>query len=1298
MIDEDLNTLQAEAYDHLWNGRFRLALSTAEKVYQSRPDDSEAAICLAWALLENGNPIKAMDFANLAVELKGDSIKARVYRAYLLYRMSIFEGAIADIDQSIDKQKEILAWTYLNKSKSLAGLQKFDEANKALDLALIIDENRNPSWHEMRNWILKGQEIHSGRTEIDPTTVNSILNDGLKALKAKEYWFSLLTSRKVLGKIKSDEAELLELESMLYLFQLKPALKKAESMINKFKKNERFTSIYNALKKFSQLEQESEIKIDQKRKVTRNRFTDDSKKTTTLVEQNHFRTDSIYYPNDFLEISSIKMFDAIEETKNKSRTFYKTFDLSIQKIGVEIVLNNPFFHQQEKNFPCSIAWYLNDFEIGRNNFQLVVKKEWDSVVFAQSWGLDQAKSWNAGQARVEIYINNFKVGEKYFGISNEKILELEKPPAPLPPKHEKKTDDQVCAITRQTRQVKSLEELIEDLNKFVGLASIKEAVKSFIAYLEFLKERKRLGLKSEDSISINAVFLGNPGTGKTTVARMLGDIFYAMGILPSGHLVEVDRSALVGEYIGQTAQKTDKIINDAIGGVLFIDEAYTLIKKGGGQDFGQEAIDILLKRMEDRKGEFVVIAAGYPEEMNNFLNSNPGLKSRFTHTFVFEDYVPDELISIYKQLLKKEDYNITPDAEEILKKEFMSLYRSRDKSFGNARLVRKLFTESKVNLSKLSLNVSEKERTKEFITTFTAEVINLALAKTPAKDIKIPINEEALTEALNDLQHLVGLNNLKKEVRDMVKLARYFNEQGEDVRKTFNEHILFLGNPGTGKTTVARIFGRIYSALGILTKGHLVETDRQGLVAGYVGQTAEKTTAMIDRSIGGLLFIDEAYALIKKNDTGSDFGKEAIDILLKRMEDDRGKFMVIAAGYTDEMQVFVASNPGIQSRFSKSFHFEDYSPTELMEIVHRNLKHEKKQITKEAEEKLQKHFEDLFRNRDKKFGNARIVRNILESVKQKMLLRLSEIPTAERTDDRINTIELTDITEVLNRDVEAKQFAVKGDPLQLQEYINDLNKLIGLENVKQDIYKLISFAKISQLKKERGLSSVERNLHSLFVGNPGTGKSTITKLLTKIFKELGVLEKGHVVEVDRADLVAGYAGQSSIETDQIIQQAIGGTLYIKNAHTLFFDENQFGHEAIETILKRLQDYKGKLVVVLSCTRLQLDELLKTNPGITAYFPNIFYFEDYSPRQLLAIAAHIAEKNGYNLDEGALQELHDTFTKLSSHRDEHFQNGLAAKNILYASITNQEERIFNIYEQSDVDLTTITLEDVQKIKI
>jgi len=1304
--NEELNILQSEAYDHLWNGRYRMALSAAKKLFRERPDDSEAAICLAWALLENDNPIKAMDYANLAVELKGDSIKARLYRGYLLMRMSIFEGAIADFNLTIDKNKEFLAWTYLNKARAFAGLNKYDEAITALKLALIIDNGKNPDWSKLKLWYEEAKKMSSDKFIVDQKNIAELIATAKKAINAKEYWYALLISRKILEnpKIKQEknEAEILELESMINLFQYKPALKKAESIKSKFKKDQKFQDLYKALIKFDrqaeELENLDQLEIELSETESKEEKKEITRPTKPEIEK---KNNAIYFPNEQADIFSAKVFDVIEEKKENRRTFYKQFnETKISHIGVEIIFSNPMFRLEDKVFDCCAIWYLNDFQIGKNKFTLNIKEEWDSVIFAQTWGSDDKGIWKYGQGRVEIYIQDFKVCEKWFFIGSSSIPEKEEAP-PIPPsekaKKETKEIDQDSYEIHLDEEKKSLDDLLEEIDSYIGLKSIKKSVRDYIDYLKFIEERKKLGLKSADNISLNAVFLGNPGTGKTTIARLLGKIFCAMGILPKGHVVEVDRSGLVGQYIGETAQKTEKIIKDATGGILFIDEAYTLVKKGGsGQDFGQEAIDILLKRMEDKKGEFVVIAAGYPEEMNSFINSNPGLKSRFTKFFTFEDYEPDELFKIFEKLTASEEYTIDDKASEILKKEYMNLYRKRDKTFGNARVARQFFEEAKMSLSQRYIKLDDKDKTKEALTTITVADIQQLFTKEKEKEVRVPINEEALSEATIELESLAGLQSVKKDVRDMIKLARYYHEQGEDLNDKFCSHILFLGNPGTGKTTVARIFGKIYSALGILPRGQLIEVDRQSIVASYVGQTAEKTTQVINESIGGTLFIDEAYTLVKKEGSGGDFGKEAIDTLLKRMEDDRGKFICIAAGYTDEMKSFIESNPGIQSRFTKSFTFDDYTPDELISIFKERLEKENLSLEKNAETELEKYFNEIYRKRNKNFGNARIVRNLVEDSLKRRLLRLANIPAEKRTDDVTKMLLLDDLEELISPKIDAKQYEIKIDQAKLDVLIKELDSLTGLDSVKQGVERLINSLKVKQLRKQHGLQVLDKSLHSVFTGNPGTGKTTVARLLSNIYKEIGLLEKGHLVEVDRADLVAGYQGQTAIKTDKLIQSALGGTLFIDEAYTLARGNNDFGQEAIDTLLKRMEDYKGQFIVIVAGYPVEMEHFVNSNPGFQSRFTNFFHFEDYSGRQLLEIAAEIAHSNGYRLDEGALQLMLELFTELYKKRDKNFGNARTARNILYQAISNQEGRISNMYDHTDENLMTIIFEDVEKI--
>jgi len=233
----------------------------------------------------------------------------------------------------------------------------------------------------------------------------------------------------------------------------------------------------------------------------------------------------------------------------------------------------------------------------------------------------------------------------------------------------------------------------QELDELIGLGEVKEEVKSLANFVKLQKQRQEKGLKTP-KLSYHLVFTGSPGTGKTTVARIVARIYKDLGILKKGHTVETDRSGLVGQYVGQTAPKTNAVIDSALHGVLFIDEAYALVPAGNNSDYGQEAISTLLKRMEDDRDRLVVIIAGYPKEMKRFIDSNPGLKSRFNRYINFPDYTADELLRIFHMYMKKNEYTIGRDADELLLKHLEEVIRRGDRNFGNARYVRNIFEKS----------------------------------------------------------------------------------------------------------------------------------------------------------------------------------------------------------------------------------------------------------------------------------------------------------------------------------------------------------------------------------------------------------------------------------------------------------------------------------------------------------------------------------------------------------------------------------------------------------------------------
>lgn len=1266
MEQQNLSQLQQEAFEHLLKGRARMALPLAEQLINENQNDSEAAVCYAWALLENNDPINAEKYMKQSAELPGDSTTARMYRAYLQMRLSSFEGAVYDFNMTEGKQKELLAWTYLNKAKALAAIGEIEKAGNFFTLALMIDNNANPEWKKLKVFFQKALELKKGNA-INTANAKECIDLCTASLKQKEYWFSILAAKALVADqaivAAFPEVELLELEAMFKLNQLEPVAEKVALLKKKLPEEEKIKTIEQALDNFKNKSVAPKIS---------------SSPATKEPEEN--KSSTSFYPSKCAEVFSMKLFDFRKDDKEK--VCYSAINIEeIKEIGVEVIFNNPFYQKSEQSIRCFLAWYLEDDLIDQMNFELTIPADWDAMVFTRATDTKKNRFWGEGNARVELFFNKEKVAEKSFTIGAASVVEEEKK------KEEKKEEGQADEVEEV-----NISQVLDELNAIVGLGSIKKSVNELIDYLEFMRERKQLGLKSKDQVTVHSVFLGNPGTGKTTVARLMGKIFKGMGLLPKGKVIEVDRSALVGQYVGETAQKTEKIIEQALGNVLFIDEAYTLVKKGASNDFGQEAIDVLLKRMEDKKGEFFVVVAGYPKEMQDFLDANPGLRSRFTHNFMFEDYQPDELLEIFKKLIKDEDYRITDDAEKVLLKELTNIYRTRDKNFGNARTVRKIFEDAKLEVSKRYLTLPKHERTQEKLTTVYPEDIKAIISPQKAKnDAKLPINEELLAEALAQIDKLTGLNSVKKDVREMVKLARYYNEIGENVRDKFTSHILFLGSPGTGKTTVARIICKIYAALTILPNGQLIETDRSGLVASYVGQTAEKTTAAINSSMGGTLFIDEAYTLVKGGD--NDFGKEAIDTLLKRMEDDRGKFIVVAAGYTDEMKAFLESNPGMKSRFTKTFFFEDYTPEDLMEIFGVLCKKDSLRIEDSAKVLLMKHFNNIYRNRDKNFGNARIVRNLFDSATRNRVLRLTDIPSKELTEEMKITFVASDFDEIKQLEPVKKSIVTHGDSDKLEEYLQELNRLTGLDSIKENVTKLVSSLKVSKMRRERGMEVIQKPLHSVFTGNPGTGKTTVARIMSNIFKELGVIEKGQLVEVDRAQLVAGYSGQTAIKTDEVIKKALGGTLFIDEAYTLSRGGEDFGQEAIETLLKRMEDYKGQFIVIVAGYTNEMRTFMDANPGLTSRFINSFHFEDYNPDQLVSIATIMAKASGYLFDGGGGIALRKKFEEVYSKRDKNFGNARTARNILLEIITNQEERIAGLLNPSNDDLQLLKEVDI-----
>ncbi|MBR3614816.1 MAG: AAA family ATPase [Clostridia bacterium] len=504
---------------------------------------------------------------------------------------------------------------------------------------------------------------------------------------------------------------------------------------------------------------------------------------------------------------------------------------------------------------------------------------------------------------------------------------------------------------------RDVEEILNDLNGLIGLAEVKENVREILKYLDYSKK-----IDTEGFANLNMIFKGNSGTGKTTVARLLAELYYKLGFIRENKIIEVTSKDLIGSHLGETAPKTQAVIESALGGVLFIDEAYTIMASKGGSssNYPAECIATICKAMELYPKDLVIIFAGYTKEMNEFINANQGLMSRIGYELEFPDFSKAELIQIFKDEVEGNEFTledgVLAKVEKIISKNKLG------RNFGNARFVTNLFDRLVLTHA---ANYQDDNQLK-VITNKDIDIYNET-----KKD-----KERGVDEILVELNSLIGLGKVKDTIDGFVSIIELNRKL--DRMPDFNMHMIFKGNAGTGKTTVARLLAEIYYNLGYIKRNKLVEVQSQDLIGEFLGQTGPKTQSIIDSALDGVLFIDEAYSIMEHNGTNASYSAECVATLLKAMEDYQGRLIIIFAGYTEEMKKFRDLNPGLKSRIGYEIDFEDYSVEELVQIFEKKVYDKQFKFDEGAKKKVQ----NILRKAKEveNFGNGRFVENMVQRI------------------------------------------------------------------------------------------------------------------------------------------------------------------------------------------------------------------------------------------------------------------------------------------------------------------------------
>ena len=817
-----------------------------------------------------------------------------------------------------------------------------------------------------------------------------------------------------------------------------------------------------------------------------------------------------------------------------------------------------------------------------------------------------------------------------------------------------KTNKEIYKLSEYS--IPTLEEARYKLDSIIGIDELKEFIQNVENNYKVQEIRERLGLKSSMP-SLNMIFAGNAGTGKTNAARVTFEYLNALGILRKCVFKEVSKADFITENPSDAAKRTNDIINSALGGVLFIDEAYSLCQDENDK-VGKEIVDALLKGIEDNRNDLVVIIAGYEKDIEKFLKYNQGLSSRFPNTIHFHDYDPKQMYEIAVNIAKSKGYTISEKAKSGLIELFTKNQLVGKNDLGNARFVRNIVENAILDSSKKYL--TNKER--------SIDVLERDNFNFKAK-AKFNLEEK--------LKGIIGLDEVKELLRSQYKLLVAQEKRksvGVNTKIEQNLNMVFAGNPGTGKTSIARLVAEMLNSMGLLKGGQLVETDRSSFVSDIPGQTAKKTEEKFKEAIGGILFIDEAYTL-----ANDDLGREAVETLLKLIEDYSKEVIVILAGYEEEMEDFFDVNIGLKSRFPLWTTFQDYNPNELLEMSIKLIESSGFKLSKNAYVALKNSFVDIYKNSDATSGNGRMVRNYVERLIRNQSIRIAE--------EDISVYEMNLIT---TKDIEKINVSDYDNKFNLEK---KLDGVISNENAKNFLREQYKFMKVMARKKGLGMATdLNKYMNIIAMGSEGTGKKRTFNIYTEMLYNLGIVKSKNMIIMDKYDIVNSFKGGRKL--DEVMNKYVGKVVFVENAGLLLEEENH--KEILNSLIKFIDSNYSKIIIVLSGDKIGVRNLIQTNQELSYRFPVKVEFKDYKIDELLKIALTTLSLKGYNLNDDVKEKLEETLIEIYADSEVILKNGLLINQFLDCLIRTQSIRICD-ENFNNKEINIITVEDIEKSK-
>ncbi|ETP10987.1 hypothetical protein F441_13483 [Phytophthora nicotianae CJ01A1] len=796
-----------------------------------------------------------------------------------------------------------------------------------------------------------------------------------------------------------------------------------------------------------------------------------------------------------------------------------------------------------------------------------------------------------------------------------------------------------------------LQAVLDEVEEKTGWHKIKEEMKKLVQISDENYERE---LKGQETVPLclNRLFLGNPGTGKTTCAGYYGRVLKALHFLSNGEVVKKTAGDFIGSHVGESQTKTSQILDMAKGKVLVIDEAYNL----NDNMYGKQVLDVLVEKVQGTESDdLAVLLIGYEHEMLEMLRTqNPGLMRRFPpqYAFHFEDYTEHELLDILEWNCAKRSVTCPYEVAEALLKQ-LALQKTQP-NFGNAGAVEQLL--------KHAMGKAMSRPMVNGLTVLTLEDVGVDVSGYKSKEQKDPI------QLLDKLYRMDEIKEQLVQLRNQMIVA---DREGSGLPEV--GHFVFRGSPGTGKTTVARVMAEILHGMGVLATTKLVETSGLDLTAQHVGQTKQKVTDKLGEAKGGLLFIDEAYELGKGT-----YGEEAMTTLVAAMTDPSYVGMVIIiAGYPKDMDQMLDRNVGLKSRFTRFIDFPDWEAQDAVVFLSEKAESENFEVESEAVLSLQKTFVEL--KKLSNFGNGRDAVRVWKGLQQCRSQRVVNEPEEERTITESDAEQAGEAILAARRGggVPGKGVADE-DPMKL------LDELYRMDQIRDQLTRL----KMEMAVAEREGSTRPEIGHFVFRGSPGTGKTTVARVMAQILHAMSALGTTKFVETSGLDLTGEYLGQTKTKVTEKLVEAKGGVLFIDEAYEL--GKGMYGEEAMTTLVAAMTDpsYAGMVIVIAGYPK-DMDVMLNRNAGLKSRFTRFIDFPDWEAEDGVAFLQAKADKEDITLGHGADSVLQQIFVELK--KLDGFGNGRDAVRVWKELLQCRAQRVYDEVEE----VRTITADDAAK---